>query len=156
MKEVERLLRSIADGMKIVAVGMNTVADQLCRLTETRQTADGEGEKNTLPPAAMSGATPEAGGSEQPVPQPAAEPTYVTDASGKVVTKLKKAAIRDKKSRPATDIVLNVIRNSAGGTDNRTIAAKTGFDRKKVANVLFRLKREGKVEPVSRGIYRPV
>lgn len=154
MKKTASVLKSIAEGMKIMADGMNTVAEQLRRLADAQQTSlevpEEKISEKMLPP----GKTAIPPMPAQQISSPAMQPSYVTDASGKVVTKLKKAGARDKKNRPATDIVLNVIRNSDGGTDNQTISQKTGYDKKKVSNILFRLKKDGKIAPVSRGIYK--
>lgn len=155
MNRLESILKSIADGMKIMADGMNTVAEHLRRMAEI-QPSDEAATGEIVPPDIEPPVKPATAPISDPQgsPQPPAEPAYVRDAAGNVVTRLKKAASRDTKSRPATAIVLNVIQHADGGTDNRTIAAKTGFDKKKVANILFRLKKDGKIAPVSRGFYK--
>lgn len=154
MNTVERILQSIADDIKIVADGMNMVAEELRRLAQLQQTGEAAAEEITRPGAGPPPKPETIQTPGQPLPPPPTEPTYVKDASGNVITRLKKAASRDTKSRPATAIVLNVIQHSDGGTDNRTIAEKTGFDKRKVANILFRLKKDGKIAPVSRGVYK--
>lgn len=155
MEKAEPLLMSIADGMKTIAAGMYTIAEQLRKLARAQEAADQipEGKSAGMPPSAKTAPSLPPAPESLSLPE---EPSYVTDASGKVVTKLKKAASRKKKSRPATDIVLNVIQNSDGGTNNQSISAKTGFDKKKIANILFQLKKAGKIEPVSRGFYKAV
>lgn len=155
MKTTESIFKSIADGLKIMAEGMNMVAEHLRRMAEIQPKEEDAGVEIVQPetePSVLPETVPISG--SQISPQPPAEPAYVRDAAGNVVTRLKKAASRDRKSRPATAIVLNVIQHADGGTDNRTITAKTGFDKKKVANILFRLKKDGKIAPVSRGIYK--
>jgi len=154
VKTLESLLTAIAEGMVSMADGMQIVAEQLRRMADLQaaeaNTAETQAVQTVLPPADAV----EPGRPAEKAPPPAAEPAYVTDATGKVVTRLKKAAARKKKSRPATDIVLNVIQNSDGGTNNQTISQKTGFAKKKVANVLFQLKKAGKITAVARGIYK--
>ena len=155
MNRLESILKSIADGMKIMADGMNTVAEHLRRMAEIQPNEEAAADEIVQPdtePTVQPATVPISG--QQTSPQPPAEPAYVKDAAGNVVTRLKKAASRDRKSRPATAIVLNVIQHADGGTDNRTITAKTGFDKKKVANILFRLKKDGMIAPVSRGFYK--
>jgi hypothetical protein len=155
VKTTESIFKSIADGMKIMADGMNMVAEHLRWMAEIQPKEEETGVEIVQPETEPSVQPETAPISEPQVsPQPPAEPAYVRDATGNVVTRLKKAASRDTKSRPATAIVLNVIQHADGGTDNRTITAKTGFDKKKVANILFRLKKDGKIAPVSRGIYK--
>jgi len=37
-----------------------------------------------------------------------------------------------------------------------TLAKKTGFDKKKISNILYKLKKAGKVNVISRGVYTKV
>ena len=53
----------------------------------------------------------------------------------------------------ATEQVLNIIRRSRKGVDVPTLRAKTGFDDKKVRNIIFRTSKEGKIKKIGRGIY---
>ena len=65
-----------------------------------------------------------------------------------------KASIgRRKASLMAVDIVLDTIRNSKEGIGFAQIQAKTGFDEKKIRNIIFRLNKTGKIKRKSRGIY---
>jgi len=56
----------------------------------------------------------------------------------------------------ASDAVLAVIRRSKKGVDTATLAEKTGFDKKKIANIVFRLRKLGKIASVSKGVYKIV
>ena len=65
---------------------------------------------------------------------------------------------RDRRSRSrsgstAVEQVLAVIRGLKHGAGLPEIKAKTGFDDKKVRNIIFRLNKNGSIERVSRGIY---
>jgi hypothetical protein len=67
-------------------------------------------------------------------------------------------SLRDRKSRSrsgstAVEQVLSVIRGLKQGAGLPEIKAKTGFDDKKVRNIIFRLNKNGSIERVSRGIY---
>lgn len=53
----------------------------------------------------------------------------------------------------ATDQVLNIIKRSKKGVDVPTLMKKTGFDDKKVRNIINRTLKQGKVKRVGRGIY---
>ena len=64
----------------------------------------------------------------------------------------KKAASKGAKAT-ATDAVLAAIGRSKKGVDAATIMKKTGFDSKKVANILARMKKQERVENVKRGSY---
>jgi hypothetical protein len=53
----------------------------------------------------------------------------------------------------ATEQVLKVIKRSRKGVDVPTLKKKTGFEDKKVRNIIFRTSKEGKIKKVGRGIY---
>ncbi len=53
----------------------------------------------------------------------------------------------------ASSVVLGVIKNSRNGADFTKIQGKTGFEDKKLRNIIFRLKKIGRIKPVRRGIY---
>lgn len=59
----------------------------------------------------------------------------------------------DKSEMTASGAVLKVIRNSRQGADFARIQAKTGFEDKKLRNIIFRLNKIGKIERKTRGIY---
>ena len=73
---------------------------------------------------------------------------------------IKKAAAKKtvtKKSAPkkgeATDAVLAIINRSKKGVDSDRVMEKTGFDKKKVANIFARMKKQGKIKSGGKGIY---
>jgi predicted Rossmann fold nucleotide-binding protein DprA/Smf involved in DNA uptake len=66
----------------------------------------------------------------------------------------KKAPAKKKTAQPtATDQVLNIIKRSKKGVNTATLMTKTGFDVKKVRNILQRTYKQGKVKRVEKGIY---
>jgi len=61
-----------------------------------------------------------------------------------------------KKKAPAitaTEQILKIVRRSRKGVDVPMLKTKTGFDDKKVRNIVFRASKEGKIKKVGRGIY---
>ena len=67
---------------------------------------------------------------------------------------VRKAAARKKSVQAtATEQVLQIIKRSRKGVDVPTLRAKTGFDDKKVRNIVFRASKEGKIKKSGRGIY---
>ncbi|SDU62185.1 hypothetical protein [Desulfobacula phenolica] len=58
--------------------------------------------------------------------------------------------------KSASSIVLDVIANHPEGTDFKTIKAATGFDDKKLRNIIFRLDKIERIKRVTRGIYKKV
>jgi septal ring factor EnvC (AmiA/AmiB activator) len=66
----------------------------------------------------------------------------------------KKAPARKKPAQPtATDQVLNIIKRSKKGLTATTLMTKTGFDLKKVRNILHRTFKQGKIKRVGKGVY---
>jgi len=60
-----------------------------------------------------------------------------------------------KKASPvtATDQILRIVKRSKKGVDVPTLKKKTGFDDKKVRNIVFRASKEGRIKKSGRGIY---
>ena len=69
-------------------------------------------------------------------------------ALAKKVPTIKKAA-----QVTATDQILKIIKRSKKGVDVTTLKTKTGFDDKKVRNIVFRAAKEGRIKKSGRGIY---
>jgi len=53
----------------------------------------------------------------------------------------------------ATDQVLKIINGSKDGVNTATLMDKTGFDEKKVRNILNRTFKQGKIKRAEKGIY---
>ena len=58
-----------------------------------------------------------------------------------------------KKPLTAADTVLGVIKRSKKGVDTAALMKKTGYDRKKVANIVFKLRKQGKIKSEKKGVY---
>lgn len=69
--------------------------------------------------------------------------------AAKKATPRKKAA----KKTTSTEQILKIIKRSRKGVDVPALKAKTGFEDKKVRNIIFRASKEGKIKKVGRGIY---
>ena len=77
-------------------------------------------------------------------PQPAKKP------KAKAV---KKAVAKKAAKATATDTVLAIIKRSRKGIDTTTLKKETGFKGRNVENTIYRLKKEGKIKSMGRGIY---
>ena len=65
-----------------------------------------------------------------------------------------KAHVKKKTAPPkATDQVLRIISRLKKGVDTATLMKKTGFDKKKITNILQRTYKQGKIKRVEKGIY---
>ncbi len=78
----------------------------------------------------------------------------VSPATTKKEKPVKKAAGKDKKEPTAKDTVLGIINKSRKTLDNAELQKKTGFTGKKLNNILYKLKKEGKIISESKGLYR--
>ena len=63
---------------------------------------------------------------------------------------------RSARKKSASSIVLGIISNHPEGTNFKTIKAATGFNDKKLRNIIFRLDKIEKIKRVSRGIYKKI
>lgn len=86
--------------------------------------------------------------------KPAKKAAAVKKAAARKVPARKKAATGKKSAQvTATDKVLRIVKRSKKGVDVPTLKKKTGFDDKKVRNIVFRASKEGKIKKSGRGIY---
>jgi nucleoside 2-deoxyribosyltransferase len=85
-----------------------------------------------------------------PKKQPKAKPART--AKTKPAPK-KAPAKKTVKTATAADTVLAIINRSKEGVDSATLAEKTGFDNKKIANIVFKLRKQGKVKSAGRGVH---
>ena len=89
------------------------------------------------------------------------KPKAAKKAKRKTVKVKTKRAAAVKKTAPmkkaskmtATEQILKIIKRSRKGVDVPTLKTKTGFEDKKVRNIIFRASKEGKIKKVGRGIY---
>jgi predicted HTH transcriptional regulator len=69
-------------------------------------------------------------------------------------TPVKKAPAKKKTTKPtATDQVLKILKGRKRGVNAATLMKKTGFDSKKIQNILHRTYKMGKIRRVGKGIY---
>ena len=83
-----------------------------------------------------------------PAKKAAAKKAPAKKAPAKKVVKRKKTT-----QVTATDKILRIIKRSKKGVDVPALKKKTGFDDKKVRNIVFRASKEGKIKKSGRGIY---
>jgi hypothetical protein len=62
-------------------------------------------------------------------------------------------SIRKKSSMTATDLVMEVVTQNKQGVTFNKIQSSTGFDAKKIRNIIYRMDKLGKITRKSRGIY---
>ena len=65
-----------------------------------------------------------------------------------------KSVAPKKGKKPGTQTVLDMIKKSQKGIDAGTLIKKTGFEDKKIRNILFKALADGKIARVGRGVYK--
>ena len=85
------------------------------------------------------------------------KPTKASKAKAVKAQPAKKAPKAPAKKKAvkatATDQVLNIINKSKKGENTATLMEKTGFNQKKVTNILQRTFKAGKIKRADKGIY---
>jgi len=91
------------------------------------------------------------------VPKAAAKKAVTTKiVKTKAIKKAPANKVVAKKAKPqatATEQILGIIKRFKKGVDVPTLKEKTGFNDKKVRNIVFRASKEGKIKKSGRGIY---
>jgi len=65
----------------------------------------------------------------------------------------KKPAAKKTTAKTATDQIVSIIKRSKEGVDVPTLMKKTGFEDKKIRNIVFKASKQGKIKRSGRGIY---
>jgi uncharacterized protein (DUF2336 family) len=85
-------------------------------------------------------------------PKKAAAKKPVKKVAAKKTAK-KTAVVKKGAEKSASDTVLALINRSKKGLDNAALIKKTGYDKIKVRNIVFRLKNLNKIKTASRGVF---
>jgi predicted Rossmann fold nucleotide-binding protein DprA/Smf involved in DNA uptake len=74
-------------------------------------------------------------------------------AAKKPKAKAVKKAVAKKPTLSAGETVLAIVKRSRKGIDKATLIKKTGFEGRKIWDIIYRLKKEGKIKSAGRGLY---
>ena len=135
MKEIEKILKTVSDGLKLASQGILSLAEKVNEAAKTLAT----NEKTAVKRTAAAGKP---------------KTKSKTSKKGKTVVK----TIRTKKaaggqSKTAIDTVFDIVKKSDMPVGTAALREKTGFESKKIANVLFKLKKQGKIKSAGKGVY---
>ncbi len=133
MKEVQKLLKMVSDGLKTLAQGVEAIAEKVDETVATKSAGKAGSKKQSAPVKKAKTVSKKAKAAKKAAPE--------------VV--LKKAV----QATSAVDTVLNIITRSKKGVNTAAIKAKTGYDQKKVSNIVYKLKKLGKIKAVQKGVY---
>ena len=126
MAEIQSLLKMVSDGLKMLAQGLEILSQKVEEVAESQ---------NLVQPKSKKAAP------AKPKEKPARK---------------KAAKVPEKKAATAptgTETVFNIISSSEKGADMSTLMNKTGYDRKKVSNLTYRLRKQGKIRTIEKGVY---
>ena len=78
-----------------------------------------------------------------------------TEAKAKPVKKMagKKVSKKTVNQPTAADAVFGIIKRYKKGANIATINQKTGYDNKKIHNLVYKLKKQGKIKSEAKGVY---
>ena len=129
MKELDAAIKTVVEGLRSIAKGVEKIAEKLEKSAPKKQAKAKAARKTKPAPKAKAVAKPKA--------------------------KPKKTAAKKAPAKKATaaDTVLAIITGSKKGVNTAFLAEKTGYDKKKIANIVFKLRKIGKIKSVGRGVY---
>ena len=125
MKEMETFVKAFGEGLRTLAQGVHAIADKLDSYVDTSNDRDFEPE-----PAANDYNPPEA-----------AEKTPDNTVSQK------------KPAVTATAMVYEAIITATKPVTMDELGEQTGFNTKKLNNIIYRLRRQNKIKSVRKGVY---
>ena len=125
MIDTGKTLKAIAESLKALSKEINSIATQVGKATKAQA-------KRTVKTKPVR-KTPKAKAPKKSTP--------------------KKPAPTSEGNVSITDKVFDAIKNADGGINNASIIEKTGFSQKQIANVVLKLKKQGKIKSIGRGVF---
>lgn len=126
MKELKSLLKIVSDSLKTLAQGVEVIAGKVDEVAKSQSRV-----------------------------KPRMKKSSTASTTTKVAKKPLRKAINKKDigSTTAADTVLTIISRSKKGVNTATIKEKTGYNQKKVANIIYKLKKQGRIKTAQKGVY---
>ena len=134
MKELDAAIKTVVEGLRSIAKSVEKIAEKLEKSAPNKKQAKSK-------PARKTKAKPARKATTKPKKAPVKKATS------------KKAPAKKAVKTTAADTVLAIITRSKKGVDSVTLSKKTGYDKKKLANIVFKLRKQGKIKSVGRGVY---
>jgi len=131
MKEQDAFFRIVGSGLRILAGGIHAVAERIEGLAN-----EGKGTEDVTDMGFGSGPD-----------------TEQTEPSRSTKIRVTPEPSPENQAKNATDTVMAVFDKSDGTVGIDRLVTETGLERRKIHNILYRLKKQGKVRNVSKGVY---
>ena len=126
MKELETFVKAFGEGLRTLAQGVQTIADKLDSYVDS------------------------SGGDMDFEPEPAAndynQPAAAEETPDNTVSQKKPAV-------SATEVVCEAIVTAKNPITMDELGEQTGFNTKKLNNIIYRLRKQDKIKSVSKGVY---
>ena len=126
MKELHSVLNIVSEGLKTLAKGVEAIAEKVDEVAKS-----------------------------QGVVKPKRKKQSTATKKVKAVKKPVQRATKKKEVKSATDAdkVLEIIGRSKIGAGTAAIMQETGYNQKKIANIIYRLRKQQKIKSVEKGVY---
>jgi hypothetical protein len=141
MKEVKKLLKMVSEGLKTLAQGVEAMAEKVDDGAKTKSAAAGKSKEQPVSLKSFQSERKAAKEAKKPTSKPAPKSAP------------KPAKVKAAKPASAMDTVLNIIGTSNTGINTAAIREKSGYEQKKVSNIVYKLKKQGKIKAVKKGLY---
>lgn len=137
MKEIGKALSILAEGLKMLADGFKAISNKVDQLAKGYKGADAvKAPRQPAPKASRPSKTAKKAASEKTAKKPL-KPRPPAPDTGKT----------------ALDTIFELIQNSKEGISHSALMQMTGFDKKKVSNIILKLKKRSKIKALSKGMY---
>jgi hypothetical protein len=126
MKELQSVLNIVSDGLKTLAKGVEAIAEKVDEVATSQGLTEKKSKKSSA-----------------------------TTVKMKTAGKPARKTAKKKAAGPATDTdrVFTIIGRYKKGASTAVIMQKTGFSQKKIANIIYRLRKQQKIKSVDKGVY---
>jgi hypothetical protein len=163
--EVQKLLRMVSEGLKSLAQGVEAIAERVVDSAKDKSVAAPQSKKPSVSLKSFQGESKSATGAKEPEPGAAEKKATEPFEKEAVEPVEKKTAVpaekkvagpaKKKTAKPVTAMatVLNIIGSSETGVNTAAIREKSGYEQKKVSNIVYKLKKQGKITAVKKGVY---
>jgi hypothetical protein len=129
MKEMQNVLNIVSDGLKTLAKGVEAIAEKVDEIAKSQSQV-----------------------------QPKSKKASTATTKKKTVKKPAQKTSKKKTAGSATDTdkVMQIISRYKKGASTAAIMQKTGYSQKKIANIIYRLRKQQKIKSVAKGVYTKV
>jgi predicted transcriptional regulator len=129
MKELESFLKSLAGGLRTMADVVEIIAKKTESYCETPKETPGKKETET-------------------------ETKMKTESRAKTSRESRqKKVTQPVRSETAAEAVYDIIKLNQKGINTAALMNQTGYNEKKVRNIVYKLKNQGRIKTVVRGVY---